>query len=110
MLNAYIQYSKYIASDDQIKAVKPLSAQIKTCRFQFEPNGKCQHFAKGCLHLNADIGAAVQAEGWLASGVNAKQTRGRLIVGLDDPPAGLDDDGGVGVVGLAMEGDSLVGI
>ena len=27
-----------------------------------------------------------------------------MIVGLDDPPAGPDDDGGVGVVGLAMEG------
>ena len=26
-----------------------------------------------------------------------------MIVGLDDPPAGLDDDGGlVGVVGLAV--------
>ena len=70
----------------------------------FEPNRKCQHSAKGCLHPNADIGAAVQSEGWLASGVNAKQTRGRLIVGLDDPPAGPDDDGGVGVVGLAMGG------
>ena len=27
-----------------------------------------------------------------------------MIVGLDDPPAGPDDDGGVGVAGLAMEG------
>ena len=28
-----------------------------------------------------------------------------MIVGLDDPPAGPDDDGGlVGVEGLAMEG------
>ena len=68
----------------------------------FEPNRKCQHSAKGCLHPNADIGAAVQAEGWLASGVNAKQTRGRLIVGLDDLPAGPDDDGRVGVVGHGM--------
>ena len=27
-----------------------------------------------------------------------------MIVGLDDPPAGPDDDGGVGVAGPAMEG------
>ena len=27
-----------------------------------------------------------------------------MIVGLDDPPAGPDGDGGVGVVGPAMEG------